>query len=91
MTLETRNFSMILAFTLRFTRSDTPLLQTSGSISFLMPLMDLKKFQDHCLDKTYLIPKDPYSRLYGQPREISMWELLHCVKKKIILTTVLLF
>ena len=31
-----------------------------------------------CLNKTYLIPKDPYSRLYGQPGEISLREMVQC-------------
>ena len=39
-------------------------------------LHGLKRFWGHCLDKTYLMPKDLCSRLYGQPGEISLWELL---------------
>ena len=36
----------------------------------------LKRFRDHCLDKTYLIPKDPYTQLYGQPGPINIHRLL---------------
>ena len=48
----------------------------------------LKRFRDHCLDKTYLIPKDPYSRPYGQPGQISLREMVkrgglhYCMSRK---------
>ena len=36
----------------------------------------LKRFRDHCLDKTYLIPKNPYTQLYGQPGSVNIHRLL---------------
>lgn len=37
-----------------------------------------KSFREHCLMKTYIIPKDPYSKVFGQPTGRNIDMLLDC-------------